>query len=234
MAKKIATSFTGYPRDTLKFLSELEQNNNREWFQCNKARYESSVLEPSIELIRTLIEPIGKVAPMLTVEPKRVGGSLMRIYKDTRFSKDKTPYKTNIGIQFRHAAGKDVHAPGVYLHVAPDECFFGAGIWQAPSDALRKIRHYIVENETTWKRAFHNKKMRNQFEFYEDRLRTAPRGYAKDHPQIDDLRLKSFLVTSKLQKSQIQSKELAQLIPNLVKQANPLMEILCTALAQPY
>ena len=91
------------------------------------------------------MEPaLKKFAPSFRAEPRKVGGSLMRVFRDTRFSRDKTPYKTNIGIQFRHALGKDVHAPGFYVHIATDECFFGAGCWHPEADALGKIRDTIA------------------------------------------------------------------------------------------
>lgn len=227
-------SFSGFPKDTTKFLRDLKKNNNRDWFNENKPRYESSVLAPALELIAALEKPLDKVAPLLTVKAKRVGGSLMRIYKDTRFSKDKTPYKTNVGIQFRHQAGKDVHAPGIYFHIEPGECFLGAGIWRPASDALRMIRNYIVENETTWMKMRRNKRMFSAFEMHDDRLKSAPRGFAKDHPLIDELRLKSFIALSPISKDQLESESLVKLIPKLTRDAQPLMSALCEALGQPY
>ncbi len=228
------SSFNGFPKDTLKFLSALAKNNNREWFAENKQRYEESVLLPALSLIECLRKPLEKVAPMLTVEPKKSGGSLMRIYKDTRFSNDKTPYKTNIGIQFRHAAGKDVHAPGVYLHISPDECFFGGGMWRPDSTALQAIRAAIERDPQSWNKAIKNKRFRETYELYDDRLKTAPRGVDRNHPLIDDLRLKSFLGMCPLSKAQIESPQLLGDIPLMVKAAAPLMDFLCQAVEQPY
>lgn len=228
------STFEGFPTDTFRFLSQLAKNNNREWFSEHKQRYERSFLEPALEFIRSLEKPLAKVAPMLSVEAKKMGGSLMRIYKDTRFSKDKTPYKTNIGIHFRHRAGKDVHAPGVYFHIAPDECFFGAGIWRPPSDALKSIREHIVDNPDTWQKVRKNKRFRTAYSLHEDRLKTAPRGFDKEHPLVDDLRLKSFIGTASLSRKLIQSSELVPEIPKLVKSGEPLMSFLCEALHQPY
>ena len=226
--------FDGFPNDTFRFLKALAQNNNRSWFAENRARYESAYLEPSLALIEAMEKPLAKAAPLLVAQPRKSGGSLMRIYKDTRFSKDKTPYNTNIGIHFRHAAGKDVHAPGVYLHIATDECFLGAGIWRAPSDALRSIREYIAENPEQWKRSCRGKRFRDSYELYDDRLRSAPRGYAKDHPLIEDLRLKSFIGTSYLKKQLVCSQELVPELERMIRQARPLMRFLCEALNQPY
>src|SRR5690606_362693 len=96
--------------------------------------------------------------------PKKVGGSLMRIHRDIRFSKDKKPYKTNLGIHFRHAAGKDVHAPGFYFHVDPHDVFVGAGIWHPESAALLRIREAIDEDSAAWKRAKNSKPFAAKYE----------------------------------------------------------------------
>ncbi len=228
------SNFKGFPQDTFKFLKELSKNNNREWFADNKARYEQSFLDPSLELIRQLEKPLAKVAPLLRVEAKKMGGSLMRIYKDTRFSNDKTPYKTNIGIQFRHSAGKDVHAPGIYFHVATDECFVGAGIWKPAAEPLKQIREHIVANPTEYKKAITNKKFAERYSLFDDRLKSAPRGYAKDDPLIDELRRRSFIGGANLTQAQVQSKELVELIIERVRVARPMMQFLCEALEQPY
>ncbi len=228
------SSFPGFPPDTLKFLIDLRENNNRDWFNANKDRYEQSVVQPALELIRSLERPLARVAPLLRVEAKKMGGSLMRIYKDTRFSKDKTPYKTNLGIQFRHQHGQDVHAPGVYLHIDPDECFLGVGTWRPPSDALKKIRGFIDDNPTIWRKVLTNKKFKESFTMHEDRLKSTPRGYDKQHPLIDELRQQSFIGMSALTGKQIQSPELTALIPKLITAGKPLMLALCEALEQPW
>ena len=128
--------FTGFPPETLKFLKQLERNNNREWFAANKSRYEEAVLEPALDFIATMDPKIQALSDHFVAIPKRVGGSLMRVYRDTRFGKDKTPYKTNIGIQFRHEYAKYVHAPGYYLHIDNTGCFLAAGIWRAEPGAF--------------------------------------------------------------------------------------------------
>lgn len=227
-------TFEGFPADTFAFLNSLSKNNTREWFAENRLRYEQSFLEPALAFIRAMEKPLSRNAPLLTADDRKVGGSLMRIYKDTRFSKDKTPYKTNIGIHFRHAAGKDVHAPGIYLHIAPDECFLGAGIWRPPSGPLKSIREFLAENPTAWNKAMRNQRFQTQFELYEDRLRTAPRGFPKDHPLIAPLRLKSFIGLCPLEKELVTSRELLPRIEQMVKASSPLMAFLCEALHQPY
>ena len=125
-----------FDASTLKFLRELRANNDRDWFNANKPRYEEHVLDPALRFIDAMYDPLADVAPRFTAIPKRSGGSLMRVYRDTRFSRDKTPYKTNIGIQFRHEFGRDVHAPGYYIHIEPDNAFIGAGMWRPAADPL--------------------------------------------------------------------------------------------------
>ena len=137
-------AFQGFPKTCFPFLRQLQKNNNREWFNANKQRYEDSIRTPALSLIEHIGPEIAeKLSPHFVAIPKKVGGSLMRVYRDTRFAKDKTPYKTNIGIQFRHELGKDVHAPGFYLHIEPGNCFIGTGIWRPESLFLNKIREFI-------------------------------------------------------------------------------------------
>ena len=123
--------YAAFEKRTLRFLEELQANNNRDWFGENKARYEDDVLDVALRFIISMQDPLADIAPRFTAVPTRVGGSLMRVYRDTRFSPNKLPYKTNVGIQFRHEDGKDVHAPGYYVHVEPGESFIGAGMWRA-------------------------------------------------------------------------------------------------------
>ncbi len=128
--------FLRFEPTIFQFLEELTDNNNRPWFQENKRRYESQVLEPSLAFIRAFAPRLQKISPFFVASDRRVGGSLMRVYRDTRFAGNQQPYKTNVGIQFRHQFGRDVHAPGFYVHIATDECFLAAGVWRPERDAL--------------------------------------------------------------------------------------------------
>lgn len=217
-----------------KFLQELRRNNNREWFTENKARYEADVKAPAVELVRQLEKPLAKSAPMLNPIAKGHGGSLMRIYRDTRFGKDKTPYKTNVGISIRHQAGKDVHAPGIYIHLDVNECFLGAGCWRPESKVLAAIRTAIDADAKAWKRARDNKPFRSEFEFVGDRLKTAPRDYSKDHPMIEDLRRTDFIALASLTQTQVTSDQVVSIMMDRVKKAKPLMKFLCDAIDVPY
>ncbi|MCA9193524.1 MAG: DUF2461 domain-containing protein [Planctomycetales bacterium] len=227
-------SFSGFPADTLAFLEDLATNNNRSWFEANRSRYENSVLLPAISLIESMQKPLAKLAPCLLADPRKVGGSLMRIYKDTRFSKDKTPYKTNIGIQFRHQAGKDVHAPGIYVHLQPGECFLGAGVWRPGPAALLSIRSFIRDESASWRRVVGNKAFGETFSFYDDALKSVPRGFDKSDPMIEYLRQKSFIALSPLSEKQIRKASLVDDLCGGIRTARPLMLQLCQALDLAY
>lgn len=226
--------FKGFKPVTVNFLQELSENNNRNWFMQNKQRYETDVLTPALNYISAMSELLAKISPQFNAVPKRIGGSLMRIYRDTRFSKDKTPYKTNIGIHFRHRLGKDMHAPGYYIHIAPDEIFIGIGTWHPPSDALLKIREYIVEQPKRWLTARDDKIFRKEFNLYGDKLKLAPRGFPKDHKLLEDLKWKDFIAVQNLNRSDIQNKIFVALSIRLFKTATPYMKFLCDALGVPF
>ena len=186
-------AFPGFPLGTLHFLNALAKNNNRKWFDANKDRYEAEVRGPALAFIEAMAGPLAKVSPHFRAVPKKVGGSLIRIYRDVRFSKDKRPYKTNVGIQFRHEAGRDIHAPGYYLHIETDECFFAAGIWHPDSDTLRSIREAIDSDGPRWKRAVRGKAFRERYDLGGRQPASGPlKGYEADHPLIEDLKRKDY------------------------------------------
>jgi len=226
--------FDGFPGATIPFLRRLESNNNRNWFQENKMHYESTVREPALAFIDTMAPELAKLSPHFRALPKKVGGSLMRVYRDTRFSKDKTPYKTNIGIQFRHVQGKDVHAPGFYLHIEREECFLGVGIWRPESKVLNQIREFIVDNPAAWKKAKAHGPFKKNFELVGDALKRPPRGFPPDHELVEDLKRKDFIALKHFASQEIHSSQFPELVTKGFKQAEPLMLYLCTALEVPY
>ena len=221
--------FAGYPRSTLRFLKELEANNNRDWFQENKPRYEAEVLEPSLDFITSMGPKLQRISEHFVAVPKRVGGSLMRVYRDTRFSKDKTPYKTNIGIQFRHELGKDVHAPGYYLHVDNEGCFLAAGMWHPDSTALAKVRERIATRPQNWKRASRGKAFQSLFSLDGASLKRPPRGYTGEETYIDDIKRKDFVAVTNFPAREIMDAGFVTTVAGTFKKATPLMGFLCEA-----
>ena len=218
-----------FTKKTFSFLSSLADNNTREWFDEHKQEYEDHVREPALDFISDMDDDLRAISKHFRAVPKKVGGSLMRIYRDTRFSRDKTPYKTNIGIQFRHALGKDVHAPGFYVHIATDECFLGAGCWHPESDALGKIRDLVAQKPEKWFAARDDRKFAAQWELWGDGLTRPPRGYAADHPAITDLKRKDFIALAALGKAEVTSANFLALVAERFKQAGPFMRFLCGA-----
>ena len=178
--------------------------------------------------------PLMGISSHFIASDKKVGGSLMRIHKDARFSKDKTPYKINVGIQFRHFMGKDVHAPGFYFHLANDECFVGAGIWRPESKVLNNIRHCIDENPNSYKKAIFNDQFKSVYEMSGESLKRPPRGFEKEHPLINELKRKDFIAISPFTQKQVCSNNLIDTVLERYKVADPLMGYLCFALGQPY
>lgn len=219
---------------TISFLDELAANNTRPWFEANKLRYEALVREPALELISAMAPLLAEFAPSFQADPRKMGGSLMRVFRDTRFSRDKTPYKTNIGIQFRHAQGRDVHAPGFYLHIASDECFLGAGCWHPDAQALGRIRDQIATKSERWFAARDNKEFRGHWELAGDSLSRPPRGYASDHAALDDLKRKDFVALAGLSAAEVTRPGLVKLAGKRFAEAAPLMKFLCTALGLEY
>ena len=227
-------NFAGFGPATLGFLAELRDNNNRDWFQANKERYDDCVLEPALDFIVAVGERLPSISTHLVAIPKRTGGSLMRVYRDTRFSRDKTPYKTNIGIQFRHEQARDVHAPGLYFHLDNDECFLGVGMWHPDRDALAAIRVAIMDNGATWKRVRDERNFRSVFELSGESLKRPPRGFPADHRYIDDLKRKDFIGIARMAPSWAASPDVAEQVAAKFAAGKGLMRFLCRALELPF
>lgn len=219
--------YVGFNAETLAFLEELARNNNREWFKANKTRYEELVLDVALRFIQSMQDPLAEIAPNFVAQATRMGGSLMRVYRDTRFSKDKTPYKTNIGIQFRHERAKDVHSPGYYVHVARDDVFIGVGMWRPDSDSLRKIRERIAAKPEEWKRTTGDAGFRRRFSLGGEVLQRPPRGFDKDHECIEDIKRKSFIAVQNLEVEDCLGAGFQRKVEAAFKAGSPYMQFLC-------
>ena len=222
--------------DLFAFLDDLARNNDRDWFKSNQARYEASVREPARAFVRAMGEQLATAAPQLVASDKKVGGSLMRPQRDTRFSNDKTPYKTNVGIQFRHAAGKDVHAPGLYVHFDTDSCFVGLGMYAPDNPTLGRVRDRIVAVPDTWSRITGDSSLTERWRFgAEERdLKRVPRGFDAEHPHARDLRRKSFILVHDTDRDQVLAPDFTDFLVDLTRRGEPLMRFVCEAVGQPY
>lgn len=219
---------------TFGFLRDLARNNNRPWFQENKRRYEEQVRDPAIRFITDFAPHLRKISPHFRADPRPVGGSLFRIHKDTRFSKDKSPYKRNTGIHFRHALAKDAHCPGFYLHLEPGSIFTGVGLWRPDAAATARIREAVDADRTGWKRAAHGRRFRETFDLAGDSLTRPPRGYDADHPLIDDLKRKDFVGVARLSQRDVTSPDFMKHFTSLCRDGAPLVKFLCRAVGVPF
>jgi len=218
--------------ELFRFLQELRENNNKAWFTENKPRFRESVQLPMVDFIETMAPWLAQNAPAFVADTRLNGGSLFRIYRDTRFGSDKTPYKTNIGCHFRHRAGKNAHAPGFYVHIAADEIFFGGGIWSPPTTVLNKIRDAIIEHPERWQAITQAPAFVDVFSKMGEAqsLKNAPRGYPLDHPCIEDLKLKSLFAFSTCTPAQVCAADFPDRVSEAFTALAPLMEFMVTAL----
>ena len=229
----MAARKTWFGPGLMTFLKELAAHNDRAWFEAHKDRYEAQVREPALALIRELGPRLARISPYFVASDRKVGGSLMRIHRDVRFGKDKSPYKTNVGIQFRHEAGKDVHAPGFYVHLEPAGCFLGAGMWHPESGALRAVRDAILADPAAWKKARDGKAFRSRWDLAGDSLKRPPRGYDAEHPMIADLMRKDHIAVADLDAKRLTSPDLPKLLTDAFRTAKPYMAFQAAALDLP-
>ncbi|MFB0516831.1 MAG: DUF2461 domain-containing protein [Candidatus Neomarinimicrobiota bacterium] len=213
------------------FLRELSANNNRQWFNANKERYITDVRNPMLDFIVMMQEPLSKISKYITADPRPVGGSMFRIYRDTRFSRDKSPYKTHAACHFRHSVGEGVHTIGFYLHLDPEENVVGGGIWLPPTPILNLIRQRIDSHREAWGRVVNDPGFRERFVSLDgEQLKRVPRDFDPDHPFADDLRLKSLVVGTSPTIKQVTSPGFIDYVTGVYQAMSPLMAFLAAAL----
>jgi uncharacterized protein (TIGR02453 family) len=224
-------AFDGFPGDFFAFFRELKANNNRSWFEANKQRYKDSVQAPMSEFIADMQPRLAKISRQFVADPKPNGGSMFRIYRDVRFSKDKRPYKEHAACHFRHAGGRDVHAPGFYMHFGGHEVYFGGGMYMPEPPALAKIRDAIVRKSAAWKTMKADKVFAKTFGGLggDHVLSRPPRGYDPLHPLIEDIKRKSFFAMRDADLKLARSAKLPDVVAETFKAASPLMKFLCAA-----
>jgi uncharacterized protein (TIGR02453 family) len=217
----------------LTFLSDLTTHNDRDWFKANRTRYDEEALEPALAFISAFAPHLRKISPHFQAIPKAQGGSLFRIHRDTRFAADKSPYKTHLGIHFRHKSGEDAFCPGFYLHLEPGASFAGLGLWHPPAPALNKIREAIAERPDEWSEV---KKMlaRQDLVLEGESLSRPPRGFAADHEHLIDLKRKDFVTSRRLLDQQVLSDALLTDFAQICEHGAPLARFICSALEEPF
>ena len=214
---------------TLKFLKDLEKNNNKAWFDAHRPRYETAradfyaLVEKLIPAIARFDEPIGQLL---------VKQCVFRINRDVRFSKNKAPYKSNMACYFNQA-GKNGLGAGYYLHIEPGKSFAAGGIWVPEPSVLAGIRQEIDYNFANWKKIIENKKFKKTFIEglrSNEKLVRPPKGYDENNPAIEYLKMKSFIVSTPFADVDLQDKKFVDEVANTFKSIKPLIDFLNTAL----
>lgn len=211
------------------FLVQLKAHNSRDWFGKNTDRFEADVRDPMLQFIADLGPRLRRISPHLTADARPVGGSMFRIYRDIRFSRDKSPYKTHIGAHFSHVrAGRDVHAPGFYLHLEPGRSAGGGGLWHPDGSTLAKIRSRIVARAGDWG------SLRKDIEVEGEALKRVPPGYDPGHPHAADLKLKDLYVMESFSDREVTGRDFMDRYIDVCRRTSPLMRFLTAALDLPW
>lgn len=230
------SAFIGFSKDFFAFFEELAANNDRTWFEANKPRYKEVVVGSMSAFIEAMGPRLAKISSRFVADPRPTGGSMFRIYRDVRFSKDKRPYKENAGCHFRHTLGKDAHAPGFYVHLEASRVFFGGGLWLPPSENLRKIREAIAGDPRSWQKIGTAKAFKAAFPegVGGDGLKRPPAGFDAAHPCIDDIKRKTFYAMCPSTPQAAQSPDFLDEVETALRAAKPLMAFLCAAVDAPF
>lgn len=215
--------FEGFPKEGIRFLRELKRNNNREWFGSNKHRYEEFVRLPMESLIASIAGPLEKLAPEFLAHPKK---SMFRIYRDTRFSRNKEPYKTHASAIF-HPRGHWEESAGFYLHIEPGEVFLGGGIYMPDGAQLKKIRAAIAQRPKAFLAILSKPSFRKTCGTLDgEKLTRAPLGYKPEHPMIEWLKFKQFFVSSVMPESAAMKRDFIPRVMKVFSEMNPLVQFL--------
>ena len=210
--------------ELVQFLKQIKRNNRRPWFLKNRERYEEEVRQPCLRFITDFGFRLKEISPWIVADAKPNGGSLMRIYRDIRFSPDKTPYKTWVGMSFPHAgATAEVHGAGYYLHLDVSRSFLAAGAWHPERRSLAKIRDAIAWKPDEWKKA------KRGLSLGGESLTRAPRGYPEGHPLIEDLKRLDFIASFEFSDAQVRGPRFLADVTAAAKRLAPLVGFLARA-----
>lgn len=221
MIKPIPKMTSTIKKETLGFLKKLEKNNNREWFNENKNLY-TEAQQNVLEFVTELLDEMSKFDENLAkLDPKK---TLFRIYRDTRFSLDKSPYKLNFGASINGIGKKDGSA-GYYLHIEPGKAFLAAGVYMCDPKRLKKIRQEISENPEEFN-SIVNQKDFKKFNFIEEKLSRVPQGFDKDDPMAEYLKMKHLVVSENLKDEDLFQKDAVKSFTNTFKKMQKFVDFL--------
>ena len=216
------------------FLRKLTKNNNREWFLKNKPKYEADVRDRALRFIVDAGPGLRTISPHVVADPRPVGGSLFRVNRDVRFSNDKSPYKTAVGISFGHHAGRESAAPGYYLQLGGDDSWAGGGVHMPDTPTLNRVRDAIVADPAGWKRTVSAKKFAPMFVNMGEALKRPPRGYDPGHPHLEDLKRKSYTWHARFSEEDVCSPYFMTQYLDVCAVAGPFNAFLAKALDVPW
>jgi uncharacterized protein (TIGR02453 family) len=228
----VATSY--FTPELFRFLTELRAHNERDWFLANKERYEAHVRAPFLRFIGDLGPRLKRISPHFVADPKPVGGSLMRINRDIRFSRDKSPYKTGMGAHFWHDRGEEGAMPAFYLRLEPGKSVIGGGIWHPDPKALGRIRDAIASRSKDWRRVTQGGGLGKGCELMGETLKRPPKGYAPDHPCINDIKRKDFGLGADLENGEVTGPRFMDDVVERYRRTAPLLKFLSESLGLPF
>ena len=211
------------------FFEELGRNNNREWFQRNRDRYEREVREPMLNFISDFAPRLHKIARYFEADPRPTGGSMMRIYRNLRFSRDKTPYRTNAAAAFGHRDGGFGASPAFYISMSPAEAYAGVGMYHPEPPTLEQVRRTIVAHPVQWKKVIDDRKFLKRFDVTGDKLTRPPRGYDPEHLLIEDIKRKDFIAGTQFTRTEVCSARFLDLYCDVCAVSAPFMRFLTGA-----
>jgi len=216
--------FSSFPVEGLRFLRSLKRNNNREWFQEHKTIYESAVKQSLVALVEALAADFEKFAPEMVASQK---ASIYRIYRDTRFSKDKTPYKTHAAAVFPRKGLEKHSGAGFYLHIAPTELLIGGGLYMPAPHDLNAVRSHIADQTDEFLSIIQGREFKKTFgQVAGEQLSRAPRGFPPDHPAADYLRHKQYLASRTLEPDKATSPRFYRIVVETFQTLLPLIRFL--------
>jgi uncharacterized protein (TIGR02453 family) len=213
-----------FPAETLRFLRALKRNNRREWFNAHRDDYEAHVRQPMTAIVERLAVDLRAFAPELVASPKL---SMYRIYRDTRFSADKKPYKTHIAAVFPTRGLPKHEGAGAYFHISPDEVWIGGGMYMPQPQQLVAVREHIATHVRQLRAIVESPGFRNRVgPLHGDRLKRVPRGFAKDHPAAEYLKFRHFIAGADLPASFATSPAFYKTILAVFREITPLARFL--------
>ncbi len=221
----MAGSFSGFPSKGVDFLRGLARNNNRDWFQARKDTFETTLKEPMIALVDAVNSHLVRFAPKYITDPKK---AIYRIYRDTRFSKDKTPYKTHLAASFWRAGMEKHISAGFYFSVSPKQIEVAGGIYMPGPDQLRVLRGFLTANHQQFRDILNHSKLKKLMgELLSEPLTRMPKGFAQDHPAADLIRLKHWVLYDiRMDPSLITTPKLLKEVVSRFELMTPMLEFL--------